>query len=65
MEIRNGKQWEGGEHCSQPIEGIKCQVKNCVYHSPQSSCCAGKIEVGPSHASDSTETICATFKPMS
>lgn len=46
------------------IKGVKCDVENCVYHSPNCECCAGSIEVGPSHASSSLETICVTFKPQ-
>ena len=48
---------------SQKISGIKCDVKNCHYHAKDDSCDAGRIEVGPEHANDSSETICATFQP--
>ena len=44
------------------IEGIKCDVKNCVYHDCDTHCTAGQIAVGPSFATSSSDTICATFK---
>lgn len=50
------------EKCK-PIKGIKCDVKNCVYHDKGNCCTAGEIAVGPSYAVSSSETICATFKP--
>ena len=45
------------------IKGINCAVKNCVYHDGESYCTAEHINVAPSHATSSTETACATFKP--
>ena len=45
------------------IKGIKCDVKNCVYHDGESRCTAGEITVGPTYASTSGDTACATFKP--
>ena len=44
------------------IEGIKCDVKNCVYHDCETNCMAGQIAVGPSFATSSSDTVCATFK---
>lgn len=44
----------GKEH----IEGIHCDVKNCVYHDCDTYCTAKQIAVGPSSA----DTVCATFK---
>lgn len=46
-------------------EKIVCSVRNCVYHDGDHRCTAGKIAVGPTYASDCTETVCATFKPKS
>ena len=46
------------------IEGIKCDVKNCVYHDGETYCMAGTIAVGPSFATSSLDTVCATFKPQ-
>ncbi len=40
---------------------VKCNVKNCVYHSGDDNCDAGNIEVGPSQACDCNETECQTF----
>ncbi len=45
------------------IKGINCAVKNCVYHDGECYCTAEHINVGPSDACASSETICATFKP--
>ena len=47
---------------SKHIKGIKCDVKNCVYHDCETYCMAGQISVGPCNATSSTETVCATFK---
>lgn len=43
--------------------GISCDVKNCVYHKEDCICTAEQINVGPSFATSSTDTVCATFKP--
>ena len=48
---------------SKHIKGIKCDVKNCVYHADQNGCYAGCISVGPREADCSAHTNCATFKP--
>ena len=47
------------------INGIVCEVKNCMYHDCETYCTAEKIAVGPSYASTSSDTICATFKQKS
>lgn len=44
------------------IKGISCNVKNCVYHDCDTHCTAHEIAVGPSSATSSSETLCATFK---
>ncbi len=44
------------------IEGIKCDVKNCVHHTMDNCCDAGKIEVGPMSAASSKDTVCITFE---
>ena len=51
------------KNCCKHNEGIKCDVKNCVYHDGECYCTAGNIHVGPSHAEKSADTVCATFKP--
>ncbi|HAN20575.1 MAG: hypothetical protein A2Y15_00940 [Clostridiales bacterium GWF2_36_10] len=45
-----------------PIKGISCSVTNCQYHDGRTQCVAGKIAVGPSSATASRDTLCATFK---
>ena len=49
--------------CCDHIKGVCCDVKNCAYHDGESRCTAGEITVGPSYASTSGDTACATFKP--
>ena len=44
------------------IKGIECSVKNCAYHDGKKYCCADHINVGPSFAVSSNDTIRATFK---
>lgn len=41
---------------------IHCSVKNCVYHTQNDSCKAGKISVGNSTACTHSETCCDTFE---
>jgi hypothetical protein len=48
--------------CCGHIKGISCDVKNCVHHDGETYCTAGCIAVGPSHATSSADTVCATFK---
>lgn len=50
---------KGGKH----IKGITCDVKNCVYHDGDAYCTADRIAVGPTYASSTSDTVCATFRP--
>lgn len=43
-------------------KGISCDVKNCYYHDGSCYCTASQINVGPTNASSSADTLCATFK---
>lgn len=49
--------------CCAHIKGVVCDVKNCAYHDGETRCTAGEITVGPTYASTSHDTACATFKP--
>ncbi len=49
-------------HCEY-IKGISCDVKNCIHHDGEHACTAKEITVGPSYATSSADTVCATFKP--
>ena len=49
--------------CCKHIKGICCNVKSCRYNDENSCCTAEQISVGPSSASTSSETACATFIP--
>lgn len=54
---------ERNDNCCREInKGITCDVKNCQYHEGDCHCTASKIAVGPSFATSSTDTVCATFK---
>ncbi len=44
------------------IKGIKCEVKNCVYHNTKDCCTAGHIKVGNSQATKTSDTKCETFE---
>ncbi len=44
------------------IKDIKCDVTNCIYNEGNGCCSAGKIEVGPSSASNRSDTLCSTFE---
>ena len=49
---------KGGKH----IKGITCDVKNCIYHDGDAYCTADRIAVGPTYASSTSDTVCATFR---
>lgn len=51
-----------GKGATEHISGIRCDVKNCVYHACDTYCTAKQIAVGPSNACSSADTVCATFK---
>ncbi len=44
------------------INGISCEVQNCVHHDMSNNCTAGHIVVGNQTAKSVTETKCETFK---
>ena len=44
------------------IPGVHCDVSNCAYNDKECSCFADQINVGPTHAEKTDDTICATFK---
>lgn len=44
------------------IDGIVCNVHNCEHHDCETHCTAKEIAVGPSFATNATDTVCATFK---
>ena len=52
----------GAGGCKDHIKGVHCDVHNCVYHDGECYCNAGTISVGPSFATCSQDTVCATFK---
>lgn len=45
------------------LDGIHCDVTNCVYHDSKHNCSASKINVGPTYAASNSDTVCSTFKP--
>ncbi len=50
------------EHTCKHIRGISCDVRNCAHHDGDCYCTAEQITVGPSYATSSTDTVCATFR---
>ncbi|MCL2514146.1 MAG: DUF1540 domain-containing protein [Oscillospiraceae bacterium] len=44
------------------VKNIKCDCKNCVFHTVDSRCMAGTVEVGTRNASVCGDTVCATFE---
>ena len=44
-------------------KGISCSVTSCAYHDGVNYCTAGRIAVGPATATNSTQTVCATYRP--
>jgi hypothetical protein len=45
-----------------PNKDIACDVTNCTYHCSENYCTAKSINVGPSYANTTADTICATFR---
>ncbi len=45
------------------INGITCDVRNCVYHDGDNFCCAKRVTIGSAVARNASETRCATFEP--
>lgn len=41
---------------------VCCSVCNCSYHAGDDVCTADSINVGPQHACNIQDTVCATFK---
>ena len=52
----------GSCDCTERVNHIKCEVKNCCYHDAQDICRASMIEVTPSFAESEYDTACSTFK---
>lgn len=63
-EMNNNVNFEQGGSCdcSQRVNHIKCEVKNCYYHGSENVCHASMIEVTPSYAQTENDTACATFR---
>ncbi len=43
------------------IDGVKCEVAACDFHTPDDKCSASGIHVGSKHSSTSQQTDCETF----
>ena len=43
------------------IDGIKCEVAACDFHTPEDRCSADCIHVGSKQSSSKHETDCETF----
>jgi len=48
------------------LHGVKCEVRDCVYHCCDNACAAPAIKVGccsvGCNASDKSDTVCDTFR---
>ena len=62
MSYENDKSCCSSKSAKDHIKGIRCDVKNCMYHDCETYCTARQIAVGPSNATSSADTVCATFK---
>lgn len=62
MVIISMNQGSNEKDCCKHIKGIQCDVKNCIHHDGETYCTAGEIAVGPSYATSSADTVCATFE---
>lgn len=62
MNCGSEKRGCGTDSSKEHIKGIRCDVKNCMYHDCETYCTATQIAVGPSSATSSADTVCATFK---
>lgn len=63
MENQKKSGCSGGCDPKKHVKGVMCDVKNCAYHDGKCDCYAGSISVGPTEATCSANTACATFKP--
>lgn len=43
-------------------EGIACNVGNCIHNDHHRGCTACRIEIGPSFAATSGDTVCRSFE---
>lgn len=46
----------------QCIEGITCDVENCIHNNHECGCTAKNIHVGPHSAHTCSETVCESYK---
>lgn len=46
----------------QHINGISCDVQNCVYHDGDNYCTADRVNIGNPTAANISETRCSTFE---
>ncbi len=44
------------------IDGIVCDVTNCIYNEDNKNCTASQIKVGPNFAATKSDTACVTFE---
>ena len=53
----------GADSVPRHINGITCDVRNCVFHDGDNFCTASRVTIGSAAATDSEGTRCATFEP--
>ena len=57
-----GKANTGRDTGKNQINGIMCDIKNCIYNDGKTHCTANCISLGPQNATDSSDLVCATFR---
>ncbi len=59
-DTQHGNHGTGHQH--EHIDGISCDVTNCMYNENNNYCTAPHIKVGPNFAASKADTVCATFE---
>lgn len=44
------------------IQGVSCDVSDCVYHCADCTCAAGRIQVSNDMKNGQNKTVCDTYK---
>ncbi|WMJ23940.1 DUF1540 domain-containing protein [Paludicola sp. MB14-C6] len=52
-------------HDKPPINGICCDVENCIYNNHESGCTANTVKIGPQFATTCNDTACQSYQKQS
>ncbi len=47
------------------IDGICCDVENCIHNNHKAGCTANEVKVGPHFAATCNDTVCQSYKKQS